>query len=183
MSFAVEDLSLHILDIVENSIAAGARRVEIAITESRAEDTFVLIIKDDGRGMDEETVGKLRDPFFTTKTVRRFGLGIPLLAQSAEEGGGGLSIESVQGQGTVLTARFRRSHIDRKPLGDVGATMMILIGGHPEMDFSLDFSADHRSYRFDSAALKKELEGVPINEPDVLQLIKGDINEALRGGE
>jgi anti-sigma regulatory factor (Ser/Thr protein kinase) len=178
----MEDLSLHILDIVENSIDAGACRIEITISDSRAEDRFMLRIKDDGKGMDEETVRKIRDPFFTTKTVRRFGLGIPFLAQSAEEGGGGLSIDSGQGQGTTITAEFRRGHIDRKPLGDIGATVMVLIGGHPEIDFSLDYSSDGCSYRFDSAELKKELDGAPINLPDVLKLIRDDINEALRGG-
>ncbi|MCL4492970.1 MAG: ATP-binding protein [Nitrospirae bacterium] len=177
----MEDLSLHILDIAENSIDAGACRIEIIISDSRLEDTFMLRIKDNGKGMDEETVRKIRDPFFTTKTARRFGLGIPLLAQSAEESGGGLSIDSRQGKGTTITAEFRRSHIDRKPMGDIGATMMILIGGHPETDFSLDYSADGCSYRFDSAALKKELDGVPVNLPDILKLIRDDINEALRG--
>ncbi len=178
----MEDLSLHILDIAENSIDAGAGRIEITIVNSAGEDRFMLRVKDNGRGMDQETISRLRDPFFTTKTVRRFGLGIPLLAQFAEECDGGLSIESKQGEGTTITAEFRQGHIDRKPLGDVGSTMMVLVGGHPELDFLLDYSADGVSYTFDTAKLKGDLQDVPINLPDVLKLIREDINEALRGG-
>lgn len=178
----MEDLSLHILDIAENSIDAGAGRIEIKITDYMSKDRFMLEIKDNGRGMGEDTMKKIRDPFFTTKTVRRFGLGIPLLMQSAEECGGRFSIVSEQGRGTVVSAEFRRSHIDRKPLGDVGSTMMVLVGGHPEIDFSLVYERDGFSYRFDTAELKRELDGVSINLPEVLKLIREDINEALRGG-
>ncbi|HEX8948397.1 MAG TPA: ATP-binding protein [Dissulfurispiraceae bacterium] len=177
----MEDLSLHILDIAENSIDAGAGRVDIFIADREAEDTFMIRIGDDGKGMDEEIMRRIKDPFFTTKTVRRFGLGIPLLAQAAEECGGRLSIESEQGKGTVICAEFRRSHIDRKPLGDIGATMMVLVGGHPEIDFSLAYEGNGVSYAFDTAEVKKMLGDVPIYVPDVLKLIKDDINEGLKG--
>lgn len=177
----MEDLSLHLLDIAENSIDAGAGRIEIRIMDSESGDKFTLRIEDNGRGMDEEILNRIRDPFFTTKTVRRFGLGIPLLAQAAEECDGRLIMDSVQGRGTTITAEFRRGHIDRKPLGDIGASMMVLVGGHPEIDFLLHYVSDDFSYKFDTTELKRDLDGVPINLPDVLQLIKDDINEGIKG--
>lgn len=180
----MEDLSLHILDIAENSIDAGADLIEIEITEDTENDLFTLRIRDNGRGMDEETVKKVMDPFFTTKTVRakKFGLGIPLLAQAARECEGRFLIDSGKGEGTVITVEFRNSHIDRKPLGDLGSSMMVLVSGHPEMDFMLTYKKDNFYYKFDTRELKKELDGVPINLPDVLKLIKDDINESLMEG-
>lgn len=179
----MEDLSLHILDIAENSIDAGAGRVEIRIIINTDNDKLMIKISDDGKGMDEETIRKVKDPFFTTKTVRqkKFGLGIPLLAQAAEECNGRFSIESKVGEGTVITAEFQQSHIDMKPLGDIGSTMAVLIGGHPEIDFLLSYERDDFSYRLDTIELKNELNDVPINLPDVLKLIKDDINSALKG--
>lgn len=120
-------------------------------------------------------------PFFTTKTVRGFGLGIPLLAQAAEECNGMFTIESAPGKGTTITAEFQMSHIDRKPLGDIGATIITLIAGHPEIDFSLTLERNGVIYRFDTAEIKKELNGVPINLPNILKLIKEDIAEVLKG--
>ncbi len=177
----MEDLSLHILDIAENSIDAGASRVEIKVTVIITDDRLVLEISDNGRGMEEGAIRRVKDPFFTTKTVRRFGLGIPLLAQAAEECNGAFLIESHPGRGTVITAAFQNSHIDRKPLGDIGATMAVLIGGHPDIDFLLSCERDGFSYKLDTSELKKELQGVPVNLPDVLKLIKEDINSALKG--
>lgn len=179
----MEDLSLHILDIAENSLDAGAGRISITLREDKTNDTFTMIVRDNGRGMDKETVRKVTDPFFSTKVVRsrKFGLGIPLLAQSAEECGGRLSLASSPGEGTTVTVEFRLSHIDRKPLGDMGATMMVLVSGHPEVDFSLDYEADGFLYSFDTGALREELEGMPLNLPSVLNFIKEDINGALEG--
>ncbi len=179
----MEDLSLHILDIAENSIDAGATEIDIIIKESSAEDLLTFSLLDNGRGMDAETLEKVSDPFFTTKKVRRFGLGIPLLKQAAEECNGVFSLESSPGRGTLIAVVFQRSHIDRKPMGNIGATMVVLVSGHPDIDFTLTYVRDDFSYQFDSSAVKKALDGVPINLPDVLKLIKGDINEAVHGDE
>lgn len=178
----MEDLSLHILDIAENSIDAGADSIEITITDSVSGDLVAVGIKDNGRGMDKETAERVTDPFFSTKTVRkrRFGLGIPLLAQACLESDGKLSIDSVEGKGTTVLARFRRGHIDRKPLGDMGATMMTLIGGHPDIHFVLICERDLCSYRLDTEELLKELDGAPLNLPAVLLMIRDDVNEALK---
>lgn len=179
----MEDLSLHILDIAENSIDAGATKVEIEIIVRVADDRLILRIRDDGRGMDGDMIRMVKDPFFTTKTVRqkKFGLGIPLLAQAAEECNGRFSIESEVGKGTVITAEFQHSHIDMKPLGDIGSTMTVLIGGHPEIEFSLLYEKDGFSYRLDTEELKKDLNDVLINLPNILKLIREDINSALKG--
>jgi anti-sigma regulatory factor (Ser/Thr protein kinase) len=179
----MEDLSLHILDLAENSIDAGAGRIWITLREDRTADTFTMTLRDNGKGMDTETLQKIADPFFSTKTVRsrKFGLGIPLLAQAAHECNGRFSVVSSPGEGTTVTVEFRLGHIDRKPLGDMGATMMVLVSGHPEIDFSLTYEADGFLYSFDTAALREELEGMPLSLPSVLQLIKKDINTSLGG--
>jgi len=181
----MEDLSLHMLDIAENSIDAGASRIDITLKESSAEDTIIFYIRDNGKGMDAETLAKASDPFFSTKKVRtrRFGLGIPLLKQAAEECNGAFSIESSPGKGTLISVRFQRSHIDRKPLGNMGASMAVLISGHPDIDFTFTYERDDFSYRFDTSVVKETLDGVPINLPDVLKLIQGDINEAVHGDD
>ncbi len=180
----MEDFSLHILDIAENSIDAGASNIQIKILVIEPDDRLVLRIEDDGKGMDEETVKRVRDPFFTTKTDircgRKFGFGIPFLAQAAQECDGSLAIVSDPGKGTVINAEFSLSHIDIKPLGDIGATMAVLISGHPEIDFYLIYEKNGFSYKLDTRELKAELNDVPINLPDVLKLIKEDVNEALR---
>jgi len=179
----MEDLSLHLLDIAENCLDAGATKIDIIIKESSASDLLTFSISDNGRGMDAETLEKVSDPFFTTKKVRRFGLGIPLLKQAAEECNGAFSLESSPGIGTTITAAFQRSHIDRKPMGNIGATMVVLISGHPDIDFKLTYMRDDFSYQFDSSAVKEALGGVPINLPDVLILIRSDINKAIHGDE
>lgn len=147
----MEDLSLHILDIVENSVSAGATRVEILIAEDPEGDLLTVEINDDGRGMDEETVKKVRDPFFTTRTTRRVGLGIPLLAAAAREAEGDLSIDSQEGQGTRIRATFRYSHIDRKPLGDIQETLKALIVANPDVEFFFEHRAGDQVSRFDTS--------------------------------
>lgn len=134
----MEDVSLHILDIVENALRAGARHVTIRLTESQREDRLTLEVIDDGAGMDAETLGRATDPFFTTKEGKRVGLGLPLLAQAAEEAGGKLEVESAPGKGTKVTAAFRLSHIDRRPLGNIDETMRCLEATHPEVCLRLE---------------------------------------------
>jgi len=131
----VEDISLHILDIVENSIAVSASRVEITVVENMEKDLLLVEIRDNGQGMSEERLEKVLDPFFTTKSVRKVGLGLPLLAQAARESGGDIEIESKVGIGTRVKATFQHSHPDRKPLGDIPETMRILRASNPDIEF------------------------------------------------
>lgn len=176
----MEDLSLHILDIAENSIEAGATRVDIAVEQDTGNDLLTLEIRDNGKGMDEETMKNVTDPFFTTKSVRKVGLGLPFLKQAAEECEGGFSITSAKGRGTTVSVRFRLSHIDRKPLGDMAATMMVLIAGNPDLDFTFTYREDDYAYSFDTGDIRAELGGVPLNSPDVLKVIREDIDRGLR---
>jgi len=146
----MEDLSLHILDIVENSIMASAGRVEISIELDTAADLLTLEISDDGRGMDEQTLKKALDPFFTTRTTRRVGLGLALLAQAARESGGEMDVSSRPNEGTRVRATFRLSHPDCKPMGDIAETIQTLVLSHPEINFVFQQKTDGSIHRFDS---------------------------------
>ncbi len=129
------DLSLHVLDIVENAVRARASTVRIQIVEDRRADLLTLIIEDNGEGMDQATLQGAVDPFFTTKAGKRTGLGLSLLAQSCQEAGGRLTLDSRPGVGTRVTATFRLSHIDLRPLGDMETTLKCLRATHPEIEF------------------------------------------------
>ena len=138
----MEDLSLHILDVVENSITASADRIKILIVEDTERDLLTLQIEDNGNGMDAETRKKVLDPFFTTRTTRRIGLGLPLLAQATREAGGTLELASEPQRGTTVKAVFRLSHPDRKPLGDIAETLRALVAGRPELDLRFEYQRD-----------------------------------------
>ncbi|MDA3810036.1 MAG: ATP-binding protein [Spirochaetaceae bacterium] len=135
----MEDLSLHILDVVENSIRAGADEVKVILDENKSANTLTVFIKDNGCGMDEDAVKNVGDPFFSTKEGKNFGFGISLLAQAAENTEGYLTINSVPGQGTDICALFHSDHIDMKPLGDMELTMDVLKMSHREINFIYEF--------------------------------------------
>lgn len=135
----MEDISLHILDVVENSIRANAANVKISLTENAPEDLLTLEIEDDGEGMDEATKSKCLDPFFTTKEGKSVGIGLSFLKQSAEEAGGSLVVESAKGKGTRIVATYQLRHIDRRPLGDLDGTIRCLKGTHPEINFIYEY--------------------------------------------
>ena len=146
----MEDLSLHILDIAENAVRAGGKKVVIELLVDEPNDSLTLSIEDDGTGMDQKTVKRVLDPFFTTKTNKSAGLGLALLSQAAQEAGGQLTINSREGEGTKVTATFQLSHPDMKPIGDVLVTMETLIAGHPLTQFILDYRTEDGAYHFDS---------------------------------
>lgn len=179
----MEDLSLHILDVVENSTAAGATLVEIHILEDLEKDRLVITIKDNGRGMSPEMVARVRDPFTTTRTTRRVGLGLALLDQAARESEGALEIHSTPGQGTEVVASFKNSHIDRRPLGDIAATMVALLLGNPEVDFIFQSNANGNSVQFDTRELKEQLGEIPLTHPAVLILVRRLLASGAEGGD
>jgi len=148
----MQDLSLHILDIAENATRAGGSEVIIKISEDESQDKLVVSIEDNGKGMDREMVKKAMDPFFTTKSTKKFGLGLSLLAQAAQQAGGELKIESQEGKGTKVTAVFQLSHPDMKPIGDMGETMTALIAGNPTTRFIFEYKKGAEHYHFDSFA-------------------------------
>ena len=172
----MQDLSLHILDIAENSIAAGATEIRIRIVEDTRKNQLLIEISDNGRGMDKKTVKKITDPFFTTKTVRRGGLWIPLLAQAARECNGELTIKTEKGKGTTISARFQYDHVDRKPIGDIGNTLIVLIVSSPDVDLIFEHQKNDNIYILNIAEIRKELDGVPLNTPEVIKIIKDDIS-------
>jgi hypothetical protein len=176
MELIMEDLSLHILDIVENSITAGATNIWIKINEDIKKNLLLVEISDNGKGMNEEMLKNALDPFYTTRTTRNIGLGIPFLADAAREAGGDISIKSVKGEGTTITATFLHDNIDRKPLGDIGKTLIVIIASNPGIDIVFEHKKNTSEYLLDTAEIKKELEGVPINAPEVIRFIKKDIN-------
>jgi hypothetical protein len=172
----VEDLSLHILDIAENAIRAEATRIEIVLAKDDGRDLLTVAIRDNGKGMDAETLKRIRDPFFTTKH-KKTGLGIPLLSQTAEQTGGRVEIASTPGAGTVVTATFGWCHVDRPQLGDIASTLVALIAGHGnEVDFLYEEQTGSGLQRLDTRDLKRDLETVPITDPAVL----GAIRETLK---
>ena len=175
----MEDLSLHILDIVENAIAAKAKKIDILIREELNEDRLVIEISDDGIGMDEKVRKRAIDPFFTTRTSRRVGLGLSLMAQAAREAGGMFRIESELGKGTKVTATFQYSHIDRKPLGSMIETMTTLLLGNPELDISYSHQKEGKTYTLSSQALKERFKNRSLAGPEVIQWLKRHLKEGL----
>lgn len=146
---------MHILDIVENSLRAGAKRVEIILTEDTVEDVLTLKITDDGEGMTPEACVRAADPFFTTKPGHRTGLGLALLAQAAREAGGELRVSSLSGVGTTVRATFRWSHPDRRPLGDISATLEALVAANPAVDFVCEQRRGADVVRFDTREVRR----------------------------
>lgn len=182
----LEDLSAHVLDISENSTMAGADEVEITINEDEREDLLLFSVKDNGRGMSPEFVAKVTDPFTTTRTTRRVGMGLPFLRQSAELCGGALVIDSAVGVGTTITATFRYSSVDRPPLGDMPATVMTLVMGSPNVHWKYRHIINGREFLLDTDEIIEALDGdrEMLASPDVGLWLRDNIREelaALRG--
>lgn len=173
----MKELSLNILDIAMNSVRAEAKNIEISITET--DELLEVIIKDDGFGMSSDTLKKVTDPFCTTRTTRKVGLGIPFYKLAAEQTGGGLEIRSTPREedkdncGTVVIAKFIKSHIDCLPLGDVISTVCTLIQGSPDIDFIFT----HNSVRLSTKELREVLGDVPLSSPEVLTWIREYLSE------
>lgn len=173
-------LSNHILDIAENSVRAGATLIEIDILEETEKDLLTISIFDNGHGMSREVMTKAMDPFYTTKTVRRVGLGLPLLKDAAERAGGSLYLESSENKGTMIRATFGLHHLDRQPLGAIIDTLIILMIANSQVDFFYKHRHNDRQYELDTREIRKEIEDIPINHPEVIKYMRGSIEEGLR---
>lgn len=177
----MKELSLNILDVAENSVKAGAALTQILIDEN--EETLTITIQDDGCGMDEETVKAVIDPFYTTRTTRNVGLGIPLLKLACEQTDGTLTItsktrsDSPADYGTTVTAIFHKNHIDFTPLGDVISTVVTLIQGHPDTDFYFYHTKNEGAVSLDTREIRAVLEGVPLDTYEVLKWIEDSLRE------
>ena len=172
------ELSLHILDIVQNSISASAKRISIRIEESTKLDRYLIQIADNGKGMIPEILSKAEDPFFTSRTTR-VGLGIALFKQMAEQTGGYLSIVSKSEKGTLLRARFTRNHIDRPPLGDISGTICLLMASNPGIIFRYTHIMDDNHYLFDSEEIEKIMDGMFLNI-EIMKLVQEMIKTNLK---
>ncbi len=176
----MKDFAMHIMDIAQNSVSAGATEIELRIEESVANDRLMMIIRDNGKGIPADMIGNVTDPFVTSRTTRKVGLGLPLLKQHADSTGGGLTIESGSGKGTKVTATFGLSHFDRQPFGDIAGTVVLLAAANPEIRFIYEHITPMGTYRFDTAEVNKMLEGMSISEAPVVRFLKEMISENLK---
>lgn len=174
------EIALNILDVAENSVRAGAALIEISVIVRTQEDTLTVTIADDGCGMDKSQLEKVQDPFFTTRTTRKVGLGIPFFKQAAECTGGSFAITSEKGRGTVVKAVFGLSHIDRMPLGDINATIHMLVVFHPSTDVVYRYIFNDKMFVMDSRELKQILGGVPLQTAEVSNFIREYLDENKR---
>lgn len=171
------EISLNVLDVAENSIRAEASLVQILVTVDLEGNRLEIQIKDDGKGMTEEQMAKVTDPFFTTRTTRKVGLGIPFFKLAAEATGGSFQIESKVGEGTDVTTVFQLDHIDRMPLGDINSTIHTLIVYNPQTDFLYRYTYGQESFELDTRQMKEILGGVPLDAPEVSAYIKEYLDE------
>lgn len=167
----MNDLAMHILDIVQNSISAGAKNIWIEVLVSVARDLLSISIRDDGKGMTPEMIARVTDPYCTTRTTRKVGLGLPLFRQTAEQAGGSLSIESTLGVGTTVTANFGLNHIDRPPMGDLANAYVLLLGANPDINLILHYVTDENEFSVSTREIDEALDGLPLNDPQVMRMI------------
>lgn len=175
----MEDISLHILDIAENSVNAGASQIFIRLSEKADQDLFSIEIEDNGRGIPDELKERVLDPFYTTRTTRKVGLGLSLMKQAAEATGGSLNLRSEVGKGTIVTAIFRPNHIDMEPLGNLTDSITVLIVGNQDTEIIFSFEKHDETVSLDTRELRQELEGIPLNSPDVISMIRKFLAESL----
>lgn len=172
----MRELSLHILDALENSLEAGATSVELTIEEDKTTDRLTITVLDNGRGMSKAQLARIFDPFFTTRSTRHVGLGIPLFKAAAERCNGDLTIASRLGEGTTLQATFQHSHIDRAPLGDMTGTLLAVILS-ASCDLHYVHRVDGRGFEFNTADMRAELGKVPLTHPAVRKWLQDFITE------
>jgi anti-sigma regulatory factor (Ser/Thr protein kinase) len=180
----MREIALHLLDLAENSAAADSRNISIEVHEDLHSDCLSARVVDDGRGMDLETLQRVQDPFYTTRTTRNVGLGIPLLKLAAEMAEGNLSLQSESGKGTRVEAVFRHSHVDRMPLGDIASTFLTALISHPDIHWTFAYRAtdkngNSRDFVFDDAELKTELGDLSLTEPEILTFVRGMLEEGI----
>lgn len=175
----MRELALHLLDIAENSVAANASTIGIEVDEDLKTDRLKLAVTDNGKGMDAAMVASVVDPFVTSRTTRKVGLGIPLLKEAAEMCNGYLKIDSTVGKGTRLECEFQHSHIDRMPLGDVAGTLLTLVIANPHIQWLLHYRVNDAVFEFDSLPIVQELGDVSLTEPSILAFVREMLQEGI----
>lgn len=175
----MRELSLHIMDIIENGINAGADLIELSILEDRRRNRLEIKIRDNGRGIPGDLLDKVTDPFFTTRTTRRVGLGLSLFREASRRCEGEFNIRPGKERGTEVSASFRMDHIDLAPMGNLAGAVTTLIMGNPDVDFLYSHSAEEDGFVLDTRDVRKELGGVPLNHPEVLNSIDAAVRQGL----
>lgn len=173
----MKEIALHILDIAQNSIRAGADEIRITLSESVPDDILSLVIADDGKGMDQETCRKAADPWFTSRTTRKVGMGLPLLKMNASLSGGGMTITSEPGKGTTVTATFGYSHVDRPPLGDVSGTIALLILSNPSINIIYSHICEGTEWSISTSEIKEVLGDDAVTDLTIVRSVREIINE------
>lgn len=176
----MRELALHLLDIAENSVSAKADTIWINVEEDHSADRLSLSVEDNGVGMSAEMVARVTDPFVTSRTTRKVGLGIPLLKAAAEACNGGLTIQSTPGKGTCVKVEFQHSHIDRMPLGDLTSTILTLVIGSPEVHWIFQYVVDGETFEFDNQPVKEALGDLPLTDPAVLKYLRNTLETGLK---
>lgn len=177
----MRELSLNVLDVAQNSITAGSKITEIIVEEYIDDDRLVISINDTGKGMTQQQISNVIDPFFTTRTTRKIGLGVPLFKMAAEMTGGNFKISSILGEGTKVRAEFIPSSVDMTPLGDINSTISLLIRCNPHLDFVFTHKVNDKSFTLDTRELRDILgEEVPLDSADVMAWIDGYLEEQIQ---
>lgn len=174
----MRELSLNILDIAQNSVGAGAKTITISVIAKA--NLLTVTVEDDGKGMTAEFLAKVTDPFTTSRTTRKVGMGLPLFRQAAEAAGGKLEITSAPGVGTKVQATFEIDNIDRLPLGDLADTVTCLILTSPQINYAVKYAVEDREYLFDTETVKKLLDGVPIDSLEIIAYLKELISDNIK---
>lgn len=172
---------MHILDIVQNSIAVGATCIEVRVNVQTGKNIFEIAIVDNGCGMDEELLAHVTDPYTTTRTTRKVGLGLPLLKHSAEQANGFIKVYSEKNCGTKVYALFQDDHIDRPDLGDIAGTIVLIVAANPKIDLKYIHQVNDHQYIFDTKEIKEALDGMPISDPKIRNYLKEMISENING--
>ena len=176
----MRDLSLHILDLAQNSVRAEATVVSLSVLAGE-DGMLTILIEDDGCGMSEELLAQVQSPFSTTRTTRKVGLGIPMMAENCRLAGGNLSIKSTLGKGTSLTATMNTASIDCLPLGDLAGTVTALVSANPDKpDFTLCCRSPKGEMQFDTREIRLALQGVPLNEPEIIAWMLESLQEEIQ---
>ncbi len=170
---------MHLMDIAENSVGANAKNITITVEENTNKDYLIMKIVDDGKGMDAAFLANVVNPFTTTRTTRKVGLGIPLLKEACEACNGSFQIQSEVDQGTSVEARFQYSHIDRMPLGDITDTIYCLVIAYPQIHWVFEYRVNEEVFYFDDQPIKKELDGIPLSDPGILGFIREYLDEGV----
>ncbi len=168
----MKELALHIMDIAQNSLTAGATVITIEVQEDTSTDLLEIAINDNGCGMPPDVLARVTDPYTTSRTTRKVGMGLPLLRDAAVMAQGELRINSEVGKGTSVHAAFRHSHWDRQPLGDIAGIITLLVQSNLGVDFIYRHSKNGKEYVFDTREVREILQGIPLNTPDVVRLMR-----------